>query len=160
GMQRSSPAARAVRRVAPSCALAIAAALALAHCVHPATRIRPPVFARRPPAPRVAAATADHSLDARLPATAREPDAPDHAGVAVAPLDASPVAPEPPPALEPTAHDERAPQFVLVGLDATPGPDTETTFSRRVGDAAERVNARVTYFINTQNFLLNPARRG
>jgi len=45
---------------------------------------------------------------------------------------------------------------VLVGLDITPGPNTGNAFARRVGDAAEAAGARITYFTNTQYFLLPP----
>lgn len=69
--------------------------------------------------------------------------------------------PAPPPDTPPTEAPPveapgLAPQFVLVGLDVTPGADTGSTFARRVGDAAEAVGAHVTFFTNTQFFLLPP----
>ncbi|MEZ4405189.1 MAG: polysaccharide deacetylase family protein [Polyangiales bacterium] len=63
---------------------------------------------------------------------------------------------EPAPAEPPSTTPVVAPQFVLMGLDVTPGADTERTFARRVGDAAEAAGARVTFFTNTQFFLLPP----
>jgi len=59
----------------------------------------------------------------------------------------------------PSQGPQRAPQFLLIGIDTTPGP-LPTHFGRRFAEAAARAGAHVTFFSSTQSFLLHPSRRG